>query len=298
MGRGFVVAVVALLALGLAGCTNAPESPPPAASPVAQADEAAKQVEVAATDTTGIIRGVVVDEAIRPLAGVEVAVEGTGRNQTTSAAGAFGFEGLAGGTYFLTAHRPRFEAVRIGIIVEAGKKDPEPVRVVMAAIPGTEPFIEAFNAKIFIALSVPMVGTLGGDDLGTGDPDRLIFNVQPNATVIQMETKWEATLPTSQQLRMYGSASEQGSPIAIHSASGASPLVIRVNGTEEGDVADGFYFGVGSLSRGITSTEPPNPNGYLVFNQQVDGFAHAFHNFMPDEGWVFVRDGPHALPPP
>src|SRR5687767_10257567 len=64
------------------------------------------ELELEATATTGVIRGIVVDEAIRPVAGAEVGTtlpDGAGARNTTSADdGAFGFDGLPPGTYFLT----------------------------------------------------------------------------------------------------------------------------------------------------------------------------------------------------
>lgn len=289
-----------LLVLLLAGCSQSPpdDSAAQEASRIEQADEAAAKVAVEATETTGVIRGVVVDQAIRPVADVLVAIEGTGLNQTTPGTGVFGFEGLEAGTYYLTATRLRYESVRLGVVVEAAKKDPEPVRVVMAALPGTEPFIESFKATLFVAFSAPLFGSLAPSDAGLEGDDRATFSIQPNATVIQMETSWDATTPTGEHIRMYASATDAGTPMEIKSIEGGSPLALRVNGTADGDIADGFYFGVGSLARGFTSTEAPDPNGYLVLNQEFEAFAHAFHNFLPRDDWLFVRDGEHPLPPP
>lgn len=284
--------------LVLAGCTQTPASEPQPTSDIRKADEAASQVPVKATPTTGVIRGVVVDAAIRPVSGVAIVLEGTSKMQTTGEQGTFGFDDLPAGTHFLSATRPKYESMRLGVVVEAGVQNPEPVRIVMLAIPGLEPFIEAFQASLFVAFSAPAFGSLSPSDAGLEGDDRATFVMAPNATVIQAEVTWEPTTPTGAHIRMYASATEQGSPMEIKSMSGGSPLFLLLNGTADGDIADGFYFGVGSLSRALTSTAPPDPEGYLVVNQEFQGFAHAFHNFMPDEGWLFVRDGPHPIPPP
>ena len=73
--RTLLVAALALLPL-LAGCSGAKDGP---ADPLA------------ATATTGILKGIVVDEAIRPLRGVNVTVplsDGTMLNSTTADDGA------------------------------------------------------------------------------------------------------------------------------------------------------------------------------------------------------------------
>lgn len=299
MGRGAII----LLALFLAGCSDPADPAGPAApsgedqsARIEQADQAAQDVDVEATATTGLIRGVVVDDAIRPLAGVAVSVDGTDLVQTTGADGGFGFDGLDAGTYFLLTSRERYESMRIGVVVEAGRDDPDAVRVVMLALPGTEPFIESFSGTMFIALSITFVGGVGGQEIGE-DPDRLIFSMQPNASVVQMEAEWSPTSPTGEHLRMYGSVSEDGSPLHIRATTGSSPLWLRNNGTVDNDVGNGFYFGVQALARSPTSGQAPDPEGTLVVNQQVNGFAHAFHNFLPRDDWLFVRDGEHPVPP-
>ncbi len=35
----------------------------------------------------------------------------------------------------------------------------------------------------------------------------------------------------------------------------------------------------------------------LAVNQQFTVYTHLFYNFAPDAGWLFIRDGPHPLPP-
>ena len=64
--KGFAVAVLA--ALTLAGCAaNTPSEPEPVAD--------FTELDLAATSTTGIIRGIVVDEAIRPVPGAQLVLQ-------------------------------------------------------------------------------------------------------------------------------------------------------------------------------------------------------------------------------
>src|SRR5688572_24479115 len=90
-----VLLALALLAPLLAGCSGG-------------GDEPAGPDEVQATPTTGILRGVVVDAAIRPMAGVKVSVpvpDGSVRNSTTVDDGAFAFAGLEPGAYVVRAQK-------------------------------------------------------------------------------------------------------------------------------------------------------------------------------------------------
>jgi hypothetical protein len=42
-------------------------------------------------------------------------------------------------------------------------------------------------------------------------------------------------------------------------------------------------------------TEGDYPVGFTM-DQRAQVFSHAFHNFVPDEGWLFAEDGAHHIP--
>src|SRR3954471_7065827 len=96
--RGIVVAIL-LSGTLLAGCTGGAKGK---ANSGATADFTDLGLE--ATASTGIIRGIVVDDAIRPLANATVGLQladGKTQNTTSAKDGVFGFDGLAPATYFL-----------------------------------------------------------------------------------------------------------------------------------------------------------------------------------------------------
>jgi hypothetical protein len=111
---------VMLMSLGLAGCAAGGDGSEEAD------DLAVSDLGLEATATTGIIRGVVVDEAIRPLPGVRVTlvVEGETKQTESNDAGAFGFDSLPPGTYFLKAERFGFESIQQAAEVKAGDSQP------------------------------------------------------------------------------------------------------------------------------------------------------------------------------
>lgn len=84
--------LVAGLVVPLAGCSQG-------GSPD-EADVNLPDLGLEATATTGLIRGVVVDEAIRPIEGAKISLQAGSASQetTTTPEGAFGFDGLEPGT--------------------------------------------------------------------------------------------------------------------------------------------------------------------------------------------------------
>src|SRR5688572_410097 len=84
----------------LAGCAaNSGGEPGPASTAGDFSD-----LDVDATETTGVLLGVVVDETIRPIAGASVVLQGGpagDKKATTDQEGRFAFDDLEPGTYFL-----------------------------------------------------------------------------------------------------------------------------------------------------------------------------------------------------
>src|SRR5688572_21153311 len=101
MHRWAAIWTALLLALALPGCSDEPKS-----DGVADSTDDFGDLGVAPTDTRGILVGVVVDEAIRPIAEAKVALNAGGgapMEKTTDAEGRFAYGDLEPGTYFLSA---------------------------------------------------------------------------------------------------------------------------------------------------------------------------------------------------
>lgn len=274
-----------MLVLTLAGCAGEP----PADDALA---DAAKAVDAKATPTTGIIRGVVIDDALRPIVGASVVLQSQNRNTTTNDAGAFGFDGLEAGTYFLQASKQDYTTVQQSAEVQAGVGNPPVVKILIAAIPRPIPMIEALTATIFISGSgwVDQVGgvTVGGAGVFDGNWNFEVA-ISPNGTVAQTELVWDMTTPLGAEGRAGGGTYNGDDSMDTATHRGPSPLIMQANATDEDETADNVYYDFYAWpSAGL-------PAGFQ-FNQKVEAYIHVFHNFRPNEGWQFGRDGEHPLP--
>ncbi|MFA5944222.1 MAG: carboxypeptidase-like regulatory domain-containing protein, partial [Candidatus Thermoplasmatota archaeon] len=136
-----LLVLAGLLLAVLAGCAGRePDSAPP----------------LEATATTGLLRGVVVDEAIRPLLGVRITVplsDGSVLNATTAEDGAFAFGDLQPGGYLVQARKLGFLDAALAANVTAGEGDPAGLRLQMLADVLNAPFVEALQFSGFIQCS-------------------------------------------------------------------------------------------------------------------------------------------------
>lgn len=137
-----------LLAAVLAGCNDAP-----AKTPVDDADFS--DIDVPVSDTTGAIRGIVVDERIIPVQDAVVAlrVDGSDRNQSTDEQGRFAFGNLVPGTYFLTVRGPFHKEAQTSTEVRAGEAEPPLVKVQVERLFSADPFTTSYKHDGFFECS-------------------------------------------------------------------------------------------------------------------------------------------------
>ena len=284
-----LVAVVCVLS----GC--AAEAPDAQPATLKQAEEAAQNLAVEATATTGVIRGFVVDEALVPLEGALVTLAG-GQNATTTPEGAFGFDGLEAGTYFLQAELEGYVSVQQSVDVVAGVDAPEAVRMLLGRVAQQAPFIEMLSAKIHLTGAVWVTipgqfsgGVSVGNLIGEGN---YVFGVEitPGGTVAQTELVWEATQALGEIGAGCGGTYDDGEAVQTACFEGTSPIVARANATAENLTAD-------SLSYSFWARPfSPAPVGAQL-DQSIDVFITVFHNFLPRDDWTFTGDGEHPVPP-
>ncbi len=274
-----VRAAVVLAILLLSGCASKGPEPEPVAS----------VEEPPVADGLYTIRGVVVDATITPIAGADVRIEGTDANTTTDEAGAFIFERIPAGTYFLVASKFNHADVKMRVdIVDEGIS----VRIVMELPANQQPLVVPlqYDGHITCSLRIPNGGfatgcIVGGfvDDIGG---DRAYVDIDGgNVAWSQTELVWTPQSTNADKLcvRIVG----YGEPDLC----GASSLMQYVD--EAGAEAGGI--GMGTRLEVIVWADYV-VDGVLgiVAEQPFQAFTHVFYNTTPPSDWLFSRDGTPA----
>lgn len=300
-----------LMALSLAGCSGG--------GPADPQDDELPPLE--ATDTTGVIRALVVDEAIRPVANVRVTVQAGADpiEKVTDADGFAGFQGLPPGTYFVEARKAGFTTVRSSAEVVAGEDAPPITRLQVTFVPSEAPFyaekqFEGFlqcavgaaggSANVcFIANFYPCIAMqAAGQPCTNATSDNSYFLVPffldygkaPDWT--QVELVWDSTQAVSNQLMMRLDLVDGAGDITYaNSSRGPSPLLVTMNQTTAQEEALGTNTTV-AMEVFTSSSVGTDPAG-LAVNQQIRYFVHAFYGYLPPPGWRFSDGGGIPQPP-
>ena len=287
---------VALIAVTLAGCSGSPSTTPPSDVPTAE------ELGLEATDSTGIIRGIVVDTAIRPLAGAAVTLMGSDpRTVQTDETGAFGFDGLEPGTYFLKAKKFGYLDAQQSADVVAGVLEPAAVKIQLAAdASAVTPFVETYTYEGFVECTTSVLVLCGAPNLLTGDNitnDRFTWDqyLTSGASLIQSEIVWQSTQAASPEMyfEMEGLNGDCEGAEFFGSASGPSPIMTRIDNDtiEEHEIGQvcPIYYSI--FAGGVQGT----PVGATV-EQRFTMYIHAFYGYLPPEDWRFSNDS--TVPPP
>lgn len=297
--------LTALLAgMVLSGCSGDPST----SSQEASEEEIDYGVE--ATSTTGVIRGIVIDEAIRPLFNASVSLAGLNRTVVTNDDGAFGFEGLEPGTYFFAVSKLGFKGAQGSADVVAGVSDPAIVKVMLTSNPSTAPYVEVQAFRAFITCGAAIVATSVGcntfPDVGEALGDKVYFLYKFTTLPMwtQGELVWEQTQPAGGAMIWEIVNPDQPAPQRHtgYRETAASPALAYINTTL---LAENEEWVVGEDSPGLMYRifAGPHPTctgvGFgcgVTVNQQMDAYVHNFFNFVPPEGWRFTVDGPPVVP--
>ncbi len=131
-----LLALVVLVASGFAGCSSGSK------------DDSSGAGGLPVDDTTGGIRGLVVDQAVVPVPGALVTLSG-GKNTTSDEAGQFNFTGLEPGDYFLSVGKPGFTGVQVSTTVVAGVAAPPIVKILLERLTTAQPYLDHFKLEGF-----------------------------------------------------------------------------------------------------------------------------------------------------
>ncbi|MFA5943481.1 MAG: carboxypeptidase-like regulatory domain-containing protein [Candidatus Thermoplasmatota archaeon] len=133
-----ILVLLVLSATVLAGCSKGSDS----------TDDSGDAPGLDVTPTTGGIRGIVVDQAIVPVAEATVVISG-GQNTTTDAEGLFNFTGLQPGDYLLSVGKPGFTGVQASATVVAGVAAPPIVKVLLERLSTAQPYLDFYKLDGF-----------------------------------------------------------------------------------------------------------------------------------------------------
>lgn len=301
--------VVALL---LAGCANT-------AAPGDDEDTLGKD-KVEVDETTGAIRGVVVDQTISPVPDAKVVVKGGGSewSGTSDAEGLFIFNKMDPGTYFITVSKALFNEAQSSVEVAAGVASPL-VRVQIDALFDTDPYLtkEKFSGYFQCAYSLGVSSTCVNDYTricGNVDPSccpggcapelasavdnrEYTTALQANWATINIEMTWDPSLA--------GTASSMGLTVSYKARVGAShnwgsfsgddPMVARIDATERGGSLDDFpgkipFSGLEDLFVFMSAG-----SGNVALSQNFEVFHTTSYIAPLPAGWSLIRGDPEPF---
>lgn len=311
-----------LLASLLAGCAGG------GGGPAAAPDDAQRfeDLDVEATETTGIILGVVVDASITPIDGATVTLTSAQppMSQKTDSQGRFAFADLEPGTYLLQATHAQFSTAQASTEVVAGVDEPKAVRILLERLFDRDPFSEIIKFDGFLACAYAIGvsstcvndytrvtgeqctpagcycagGCLRDQNLSQtgGNIREYVSTVGPGWQVMVIEETWEPTSDAGKNLGF--TVSYFSRPNAGHwfgSVNGPNPIRIQFDvGVEHGSAS------YGGDEPSIIPPEGYNElfvffgagSGSVVLNQRFQSFQTSFYYGVPPEGWSFVNGDP------
>jgi hypothetical protein len=309
-----LLAVPLVLLVAFAGCASSGGTDEPGS------DEF-QDLDVQATETTGVILGVVVDESITPIADATVVLQGTGgdKTATTDAQGRFAFGDLQPGTYLLKVSAPQYLSAQSSAEAVAGLADPPVVRVLLTRLFTQDPYAELIKFDGYLACAYAygvsstcvndytrLAGAVPGCEGGClrdynvsqtgGNIREFRTNIGPGWQTLVMEMYWEPSTgePVSKgTLGMtisYFTRTSTGHWYAT--CDGASPVRCQIDVGEPGP----------------NQSEEPElipPEGledlFVLFgagdedvavNQGFQFFQTNFYYAIPPDGWSFVNNDP------
>ncbi len=293
--------LLVLLSLVLAGCTSG--SPgrdgPAAVDPFADAPEAAAG--------KGLLRGVVINSAIVPVAGALVSLANSEAKQTTDANGAFVFADLEPGLYFVQVSKPGWSSAQASADVVADEDEPTPLKVIIDRLPGTEPRAETVRYEGFISCSFGTPANYGSCAVGQEESPEVYADFQGVPSAVQTELIWDSTQPSGDWLYVVqgvckcdGGVPDVGQGRFDEVPDAQSPYVARANQTFLREWKAGAESQQVVVSVSASGPEPDTTNGSgIALNQAFEVYITIFYNLPePDPAWTFYANGPYPVPSP
>ncbi len=289
--------VLLLITATLAGCASDETAPPTGGEFEPYKPLAGK----------GLIRGVVVDVSITPIAGVSVALVGSETTTLTDAEGRFEFLNVAPGAHFLRVQKAGYQAVQANAQVVADEPNPPVLRIRLALDPT---FIQMAETVKWDGIMNCQVGWNAGTGIRPGvdnnaanpcfaanvaveDMDRIVkeYHYDATPTYSQSELIWTPSQTLAGYMSVMYTYTAEGGLDNYARASGGSTLAIGANQTllAEKEVGRGEPLIVRVFASSADTLT-------IIAQQDFEVFTTTFIGFEPDEGWLYTVDGQH--PPP
>lgn len=195
----------------------------------------------------GIIKGVVFDGAVRPLADADVLLLGNGENRTatTTEQGVFGFDRLPPGVYQMTVSKSGYSTVSQDVDVEAGVLDPSVTKFLLTIDAAQRPFyvFKDFRGYIECQASVvtyepPPCSWFFPDDVANsnlGDQFELNEGL-PDAWQAEMHWEKSTELSDAMTFSYICTTCAEGAAWKVYGRDrGPSPLLVRNDVAEMGN---------------------------------------------------------------
>ena len=312
MSSKALLAALMVAATVLAGCSDG------GGKTKDDGDDLLLDEEIQATKDTGVIRGVVVDASITPLAGATVSILNTELSTTTNEQGAFGFGDLEPATYFLKITKIGYFDAQQSVDVVAGIEKPDVLKVLLEQDVASIPYVQElkFEGYIECSISTPAVRAALCDipnivteeaGLGAITNDNFLAEHELDGAprFLQSEMFWESSQALGESMSMIMDARhEDGGFEDLKVVSGTSPLMGNLNETEviAGGLGNPHVYMLRIFNYDAPGTTPPClvvvcPFGVgATLNQEFEILSHAFYNYQPDGEWRYSQA--NEVPPP
>ena len=293
-------AAAVLLVSLLAGCADG-------------AGDAADALPVEIPPGWALVRGVVVDAAIRPVADVEVSLTGGGLNKTakTDAEGLFSFE-VPPGTYFLRVTHFAYREVSVTVTVEEG--DQPSTKILVERLFEQEAYHETLKFEGFIQCGYSISGVMSS--LCVNDYTHFVgpytcpecehlfdrrstdFAIGNGWQTMISEMTWDPTAQgTSDQMRLTISHFPRSASHWYCGGADADPVLVRMEvGVPCEDQQDEPTMvppeGLPNMHLFAATSAPDGQPASVAFSQSFTVFTNVFYYGKPPEGWSFVNGDP------
>ena len=266
-------AAVALAALAASGCSGPQHQ---GSGALRLGDGSTVDLRASPTEAgKGAIAGVVVDEAIRPIAGANVSLAGKVL-ASTDAQGVFVLDALEPGSVILGVSAPGHLPIQTSADVAAGQTTR--VRVLLPTDTSPQPYHTTYAHDGYMQEWAGIGQFFVEETLqnGSGLCDcRVWFTPDPNATTMVYEAYWDAAVPDPADQGQYYWVVEEPTGKGLATGYCESPCVNDVP-----------YDGSGFKSGTQAYARLDGPDEWVALQQKFQLFLTVWYHGEPPDGWT------------